>query len=94
MPIPTYYGDEICRVNGLKYAKAIIRAVYRYAQNVAFGMLISEYAEYFVPYAVKRSLYSLHYYGSRLVGTNQRVLDSGSKDGAFGEELARAGKTA
>jgi 2-polyprenyl-3-methyl-5-hydroxy-6-metoxy-1,4-benzoquinol methylase len=19
-PIPTYYGDEICRVNGLKYA--------------------------------------------------------------------------
>jgi SAM-dependent methyltransferase len=34
-----------------------------------------EYAEYFVPYAVKRSLYSLHYYLSRLVGTGQRVLD-------------------
>src|SRR3974377_252688 len=26
-PIPTYYGDEICRVNGLKYALNVVRAV-------------------------------------------------------------------
>ena len=24
LPIPTYYGDEICRVNGIKYAKNVI----------------------------------------------------------------------
>jgi glycosyltransferase involved in cell wall biosynthesis len=27
LPIPTFYGDEISRVNGLKYAKNIVRAV-------------------------------------------------------------------
>jgi glycosyltransferase involved in cell wall biosynthesis/SAM-dependent methyltransferase len=26
-PIPTYYGDEICRVNGIKYAWNVVRAV-------------------------------------------------------------------
>ncbi|MBF0424958.1 MAG: glycosyltransferase [Magnetococcales bacterium] len=26
-PIPTYYGDEICHVNGLKYAWDVVRAV-------------------------------------------------------------------
>ena len=25
VPIPTYYGDEICRVNGLKYAMDVVR---------------------------------------------------------------------
>jgi len=25
LPIPTYYGDEICRVNGLKYALDVVR---------------------------------------------------------------------
>ena len=24
VPIPTYYGEEICRVNGLKYAKDVV----------------------------------------------------------------------
>jgi glycosyltransferase involved in cell wall biosynthesis/SAM-dependent methyltransferase len=27
LPIPTYYGDEICHVNGLKYAAAVARSV-------------------------------------------------------------------
>ncbi|MBK9281119.1 MAG: glycosyltransferase [Candidatus Obscuribacter sp.] len=26
LPIPTYYGDEICRVNGLKYAWDVVKA--------------------------------------------------------------------
>ena len=32
LPIPTYYGDEICRVNGMKYAKDVMLAT---LQNVA-----------------------------------------------------------
>ena len=32
LPIPTYYGDEICRVNGMKYAKDVMLATLR---NVA-----------------------------------------------------------
>lgn len=30
LPIPTYYGDEICRVNGLKYAKDVVKTVLQY----------------------------------------------------------------
>ena len=30
IPIPTFYGDEICYVNGLKYAKDILADVLRY----------------------------------------------------------------
>jgi glycosyltransferase involved in cell wall biosynthesis len=32
LPIPTHYGDEICRVNGVKYAKDVVRVT---LQNVA-----------------------------------------------------------
>ena len=31
LPIPTYYGDEICRVNGLKYAKDVMLATVKNA---------------------------------------------------------------
>lgn len=30
LPVPTFYGDEICHVNGLKYAKDIVGAVIKY----------------------------------------------------------------
>jgi 2-polyprenyl-3-methyl-5-hydroxy-6-metoxy-1,4-benzoquinol methylase len=50
-----------------------------------------EYEEYFVPYAIKQSLYSSHYYGFRLVGTDQRVLEVGCGNGSFGMELSKAG---
>jgi glycosyltransferase involved in cell wall biosynthesis len=91
VPIPTFYGDEICYVNGLKYAKAILRAVYRYAETARAVRSYPEYEEYFVPYALKRSRYSCHHWAFRLIGTNQRVLEIGSADGAFGAELVRAG---
>ncbi|MDQ2839661.1 MAG: bifunctional glycosyltransferase/class I SAM-dependent methyltransferase [Acidobacteriota bacterium] len=93
VPIPTFYGDEICRVNGLKYAKAIVRAVNRYTETSRAVRSYPEYEEYFVPYAVKRSSYSAHYYASRLVGTAQRVLEIGCSDGSFGRELTGAGNT-
>src|SRR5579875_1011637 len=82
VPIPTFYGDEICYVNGLKYAKAIVGAVYRYTETSRAVRSYPEYAEYFVPYTIKRGLYSCHYYVARLVGTNQRVLELGCGDGA------------
>ena len=91
VPIPTFYGDEICHVNGMKYARAIVRAVYRYTRRHARCASYPEYEEYFVPYAIKRSLYSGHYYASRLIGKNQRVLEMKCSDGAFGAELVRAG---
>ena len=38
IPIPTFYGDEICYVNGMKYAKDVSRHVMRYrAHKMGFG---------------------------------------------------------
>ena len=38
VPIPTYYGDEICYVDGMKYAKDVTRDVLRYrAHKMGFG---------------------------------------------------------
>lgn len=91
VPIPTFYGDEICYVNGLKYAKAIVRSIYHYVATARAVRSYPEYEEYFVPYAIKRTSYSAHYYISRLVGKNQRVLEVECGDGALGRELARAG---
>lgn len=91
VPIPTFYGDEICYVNGLKYAKAIVRAVYRYTASVRAVRSYPEFEEYFVPYPIKRSRYSSHYYAFQLVGKQQRVLEIGCGDGTFGKELAQAG---
>jgi 2-polyprenyl-3-methyl-5-hydroxy-6-metoxy-1,4-benzoquinol methylase len=91
VPIPTFYGDEICYVNGLKYAKAIVRAVNRYHATARSVRSYPEYEEYFVPYAVKRSLFSCHYFAAKLIGTDQRVLEVGCGDGSFGSELVRAG---
>ena len=93
VPIPTFYGDEVCRVNGLKYARAIVRAVQRYKETARAVRSYPEYEEYFVPYAIKRSRSSTHDYASRLVGTGQRVLDVRCGDGSFGRELGLAGNT-
>jgi 2-polyprenyl-3-methyl-5-hydroxy-6-metoxy-1,4-benzoquinol methylase len=93
VPIPTFYGDEICYVNGVKYAKAIVGAVYRYTATSRAVRPYPEFEEYFVPYPIKRSLYSAHYYAFRLVGKDQRVLEVGCGEGAFGAELARIGNS-
>lgn len=91
VPIPTFYGDEVCRVNGTRYAQDIVRAVYRYTSTARAVRPFPEYEEYFVPYAIKHSLYSSHFYGFRLVGKDQRVLEVGCGNGSFGMELTKAG---
>jgi glycosyltransferase involved in cell wall biosynthesis len=38
-PIPTYYGDEICHVNGIPYALHCLVTTYRFAQNRKRGVI-------------------------------------------------------
>jgi glycosyltransferase involved in cell wall biosynthesis len=91
VPIPTFYGNEICRVDGFRYAKDVLRAVYRYTCTTRAVRSYPEYEEYFVPHAIKRSPYSSHFYAFRLTGRGQQVLEIGCRDGSFGAELAAAG---
>jgi glycosyltransferase involved in cell wall biosynthesis len=93
-PIPTYYGDEICRVNGMKYAKDVMSAT---MQNVAHrsGLL---YQRRFEPqsegnahYDLKLGYDSSHTYALDAVPTGSRVLDIGSGPGGVASELRRKG---
>ncbi len=91
VPIPTYYGDEICYVNGLKYAGDVFKSVIRYMRTVHSLDSYPEYAEYFVHYPLKESKYSSHYYFTKLVGQNNNVLDIGCGEGFFASKIIEMG---
>jgi methionine biosynthesis protein MetW len=92
IPIPTFYGDEICYVNGLKYARLISRDVIRYrAHKMGFGS--GELAFASDAYEAQRSPDTsdariLGWVGGRSPG---RVLDLGCGDGHRASELRSAG---
>lgn len=93
VPIPTYYGTELCRVDGLRYAKDVVRSVWRYKRTVRSMARAPEFAEYFVHYPIKSSRRSSHDYAMRMVGNGQRVLDIGCGEGFFAQELERNNNT-
>lgn len=91
VPIPTYYGDEICYVNGLAYAKNVAVDVVKYrASRVGFGDGRQALAE---AYELKASPFSSH--GVLLGWLRQRargkVLDVGCSDGEFAALVRREG---
>ncbi len=92
VPIPTYYGDEICYVNGVRYAKDVARAVYRYKQTCRSTSSYPEFKEYFVHYPIKTSSHSSHAYIQTMVGKNDTILDLGCGHGFFAAELKKAGE--
>jgi 2-polyprenyl-3-methyl-5-hydroxy-6-metoxy-1,4-benzoquinol methylase len=91
VPIPTFYGDEVCYVNGLRYAKDILRSVYRYDRTRRSIKKYPEFEEYYVPVRVKTSTYSSHDFARLAVGRGQDVLDIGFGDDTFAEELRGSG---
>jgi 2-polyprenyl-3-methyl-5-hydroxy-6-metoxy-1,4-benzoquinol methylase len=91
VPIPTYYGTELCNVDGLKYARDVVRSVWRYRQTCRSVMRAPEFAEYFVHYPIKHSKHSSHYYARQFVGRDRDVLDVGCGEGFFAAELKKDG---
>jgi 2-polyprenyl-3-methyl-5-hydroxy-6-metoxy-1,4-benzoquinol methylase len=89
VPIPTYYGAELCYVNGLKYARDVARSVRRYKHTCRSVSCFPEYKEYFVHYPIKQSKYSSHYYVRQMVGSGRDVLDVGCGEGFLAAELKR-----
>jgi glycosyltransferase involved in cell wall biosynthesis len=94
LPIPTYYGDEICRVNGMKYAKDVLVAT---LQNVAHrsGLLYQRrfdpLTETNVRYGMKLGYASSHTYALEAVPSRAKVLDIGAGPGGLARELRRKG---
>jgi 2-polyprenyl-3-methyl-5-hydroxy-6-metoxy-1,4-benzoquinol methylase len=91
IPIPTYYGDEICYVNGMKYARDVFWSVVHYKKTLSSVAKYPEYSEYFIHYPIKDSKYSSHYYFQRLAGSNNDILDIGCGEGYFAERIAQSG---
>ncbi|MBI4884580.1 MAG: glycosyltransferase [Actinobacteria bacterium] len=94
VPIPTYYGDEICRVNGLQYAKDVIVDTLRYRLGRSgFGSgRLGRVAE---PYGFKPSPYSSHGRILQMVHGRKpmRILDVGCGPGWLANALTDAGHT-
>lgn len=92
VPIPTYYGDEICSVNGMKYAKDVSTDVLRYRLSKQ-GFLAGSIASVDGEYHLKESNDSSH--GVILDWLRQmppsRVLDLGCSGGAFASRVRALG---
>jgi glycosyltransferase involved in cell wall biosynthesis len=87
VPIPTYYGDEICYVDGIQYARDVVKQVTRYRlHKMGFGTGDTVFAT--DPYELKDVEDSSH---GRLLawlnGRPGRILDLGCSDGALAARL-------
>ena len=97
LPIPTYYGHEISRVNGMKYAKDVTVAT---LQNVAHraGLLyqrrfepVSEFGN--AHYDMKLGYASSHQLALDAVPAGATAIDFGSGPGEFARALVSKGCT-
>lgn len=91
VPIPTYYGGEICGVNGFKYARDVYRAVRRYEATVRSFFEAPEFGEYFAHYPIKESRGSSHQFAIEMTGAGNLTLDIGCGEGYLAEKLAARG---
>jgi 2-polyprenyl-3-methyl-5-hydroxy-6-metoxy-1,4-benzoquinol methylase len=92
IPIPTYYGDEICYVNGMKYAKDIARDVLQYRMTkLGFGM--HSWVPYGPEYDLKDSPESSHSVLLEMLENlpPSRILDVGCSGGLFAERARSLG---
>jgi len=94
VPIPTYYGDEICRVNGMKYAWDVARSVLEFRMHEAGVVRRPEYAHVEPPpYAEKLSPFSSHRRIIDAVPAGAKVLDVGCGGGYLARALTAKGCT-
>lgn len=93
-PIPTYYGDEICYVNGTVYAFNCIKSAMKYRLHKAKLSYEQKYDIDGAQYTYKRTdPYSSH---SRIIEwidqeRPQRVLEVGTATGYLSSEIAKRG---
>lgn len=92
LPIPTYYGDEICYVNGMKYAANVVGAVIK-ARLQSAGLFYDRKFDCAPadkqPYVPKFNYASPHSLAFERIRPGSRVLDVGCSGGYLGEYLIR-----
>jgi glycosyltransferase involved in cell wall biosynthesis len=94
VPIPTFYGDEICRVNGLRYAKDVVFDVARYrAHKMGFGSGETAFAENGRDAKAPVSSVDVKLLTLLSDVKPKRILDLACSDGRFGDLLRLEGHT-
>jgi glycosyltransferase involved in cell wall biosynthesis/2-polyprenyl-3-methyl-5-hydroxy-6-metoxy-1,4-benzoquinol methylase len=94
LPIPTYYGDEICHVNGLKYAADVAKSVLL-ARTQQLGLFYDRRFDCEpknsgnAQYQGKLGFLSPHSVAVDAIPDNARVLDLGCAGGYVGATLRR-----
>ncbi len=92
LPIPTYYGDEICYVNGMKYARDVVLAAIK-ARLQHAGLFYDRKFDCAPsnaqPYVPKFDYISPHTLAFERVRPGSRVLDIGCAGGYLGAYLMK-----
>ena len=94
VPIPTYYGDEICRVNGMRYAFDVVHATLGsrlHGMNLLYDRKFDIGESENRRYGLKLGFKSSHTVAIDAVASGSRVLDIGSGPGLVAAELAKKG---
>ena len=93
LPIPTYYGDEICHVNGLKYAWDVCKTMLK-ARFHEMNLLFDRKFDVLSPeenYDLKLGYSSSHTAAIDAARPGNRLLDIGCGQGYVARELAAQG---
>lgn len=96
IPIPVYYGDEICHVNGLQYAFNVVISTFKYRLHKLGIVTANEYVfeNQEVHYSFKKNKHSSHQQIIDLVnkqGSATRVFDVGCGQGLLSAQFTRSG---
>jgi glycosyltransferase involved in cell wall biosynthesis len=93
LPIPTYYGDEICHVNGMKYAWNVFRSTIkaRLCRLHLFYDSKFDVQQVEETYDLKLGFSSSHTAAIAAAKPGRRILDVGCGQGRVAAELTKKG---
>jgi glycosyltransferase involved in cell wall biosynthesis len=96
VPIPTFYGDELCHVNGMRYAWQCLKTAIKYRimqLEIFYDPKFDIRREGELPYTTKHAPTSVHHFARALpLERGSRLIDvGGGQGGAVSRSLAERG---
>lgn len=94
IPINTFYGDEVCNVDGIQYAKDVVKSVISYRMHQMHMLRDPKFAlDFNEVYQRKFSPYGSHEIIRKMITPNSSVLEVRGKNRLLSKELKEQGNT-